>query len=527
MKNNILLSLLFIFCSFKTISAQKKFNKNQIDSILNYYTKIPATGENQVKYINEIDKILPRISQDSAKLVLITKKSLFYGTNLKDQPLLLKNHLEAKKIIYSLKNSDEEKVVIHIGIAETYKYLKMYQLSKNNLDIAFSILKKLPKNQINNALKYSGYFVELEVLFHLNQLDACISKSQYILQYRRELQVPQYMQFAEMVANYFLGKCYFEKKQYTKSEQYFTKAEKLDLGMLPDLTISINNNLARLLIEKREYNDALSKLQSAGIPETSNFPEEYSERYQLLTKIYAQTGDKDRFNLYTNKRDSLDKAYKAVEMKAVEEAQLYTESEHKRDIHEKNNIIWIILPLGIIAFALMLYYIQKKKNDQKKYLHIIERIKNEAQKMQEIPAEESLKIDKVTVIKNAPQNINENLENNILAGLQKFETLEKYKDQNLSLPSLAALLKTNTTYLSEIINKQKGKNYNGYINELRINYIVNKLYTDPQYLNYKISYLAEDCGFISHSSFATIFKNILGISPSIFIQNLKNERNIK
>lgn len=522
-KTIILLIISLLLLPIK-ILPQKKFNAKQVDSILNYYTQIPITGTNQQKYVNEIDEILPKISADSAKLVLLTKKSFFYGTNLKDQPLLLKNHLEAKKIIYSLKNSDKEKVVIHLGIAETYKYLKMYQLSKNNLDIAFSILKKLPKNQLNNALKYNGYFVELEVLFHLNQFDDCISKSQYILQHKRELQKPEYSQFAEMAANYFLGKCYLEKKQYSISERHLVNAEKLDVGILPDLTISINNNLARLLIEKRKYKDALSKLQNAGIPETSTFPEEYSERYQLLSKIYAQTGDKDRFNFYSNKRDSLDKSYKAVAMKAVEEAQLYTESELKKDINEKNNIIWIILPLGIIAFALMLYYIKKKKNDQTKYLQIIERIKNEAQKKQEIPADENLKIEKVAVVKNAPHNINENLENNILSGLQKFETLEKYRDQNLSLPSLAALLKTNTTYLSEIINKQKGKNYNAYINELRINYIVNKLYTDPQYLNYKISYLAEDCGFVSHSSFATIFKNILGISPSVFIQNLKNER---
>ncbi|MFC0343703.1 AraC family transcriptional regulator [Epilithonimonas hispanica] len=30
--------------------------------------------------------------------------------------------------------------------------------------------------------------------------------------------------------------------------------------------------------------------------------------------------------------------------------------------------------------------------------------------------------------------------------------------------------------------------------------------------------MAEECGFASHSSFATVFRNITGISPSVFIR---------
>ncbi|MDG4654360.1 AraC family transcriptional regulator [Chryseobacterium arthrosphaerae] len=37
-----------------------------------------------------------------------------------------------------------------------------------------------------------------------------------------------------------------------------------------------------------------------------------------------------------------------------------------------------------------------------------------------------------------------------------------------------------------------------------------------------MSYLAEESGFISHSAFATTFKNITGMPPSEFIRISKN-----
>ena len=43
-------------------------------------------------------------------------------------------------------------------------------------------------------------------------------------------------------------------------------------------------------------------------------------------------------------------------------------------------------------------------------------------------------------------------------------------------------------------------------------------------INYKISYLAEECGFSSHSSFATVFKSIVGMSPVTLIKLIKEER---
>lgn len=111
----------------------------------------------------------------------------------------------------------------------------------------------------------------------------------------------------------------------------------------------------------------------------------------------------------------------------------------------------------------------------------------------------------------------------LLSKLEKFERGKKYLSKDMSLAQMAALFDTNTKYLSEVVNKYKGKNINLYINELRIKYIVDKLKNNPKYLNYKVSYLAEECGFSSHSSFSAVFKSTTGITPNVFIQFLSED----
>ena len=75
----------------------------------------------------------------------------------------------------------------------------------------------------------------------------------------------------------------------------------------------------------------------------------------------------------------------------------------------------------------------------------------------------------------------------------------------------------------EIINKYKDKNFNTYINELRVKHVIQLLSDDRSYLQYKISYIAEVGGFTSHSAFTNIFKSVTGMSPNDYIQTLRQQ----
>lgn len=120
----------------------------------------------------------------------------------------------------------------------------------------------------------------------------------------------------------------------------------------------------------------------------------------------------------------------------------------------------------------------------------------------------------------------EDTEQLLLSKLKRFENSTRFTSKDMSLAVLAGQFETNTKYLSEVINKHYNVNFNTYINKLRINFIVKKLKSDSNFINYKISYLAETSGFSSHSSFATVFKSITGIAPITFIELLKDEREV-
>lgn len=63
--------------------------------------------------------------------------------------------------------------------------------------------------------------------------------------------------------------------------------------------------------------------------------------------------------------------------------------------------------------------------------------------------------------------------------------------------------------------------FNNYINELRIQFIIDKLLKEPIHRKYKFSTLAEEAGFSSQNKFSTVFKKSTSITPSEFIKQLE------
>ena len=111
----------------------------------------------------------------------------------------------------------------------------------------------------------------------------------------------------------------------------------------------------------------------------------------------------------------------------------------------------------------------------------------------------------------------------LLIQLGDFEQSGRYVEKDISASALAHQLNTNPKYLSEIIRQHKQRTFIHYINGLRINYITRKLYEDAAYKEYKVSHLAEECGFASRQVFLLAFKKETGVTPSYFIGRMKDE----
>ena len=109
----------------------------------------------------------------------------------------------------------------------------------------------------------------------------------------------------------------------------------------------------------------------------------------------------------------------------------------------------------------------------------------------------------------------------IIKELEKFENNKLFLKKELSLNSLAKSMNTNSTYLSEVINTYKNKNFSTYLNELRIKYIVKELKMNPKLQKLTIAGIAEEAGFNNSESFTNSFKKITGTLPSYYIKALK------
>lgn len=178
--------------------------------------------------------------------------------------------------------------------------------------------------------------------------------------------------------------------------------------------------------------------------------------------------------------------------------------------------------MGLLLLVLLLTYRMKGKGSSliiKSISHLFQQQNND----QDVPLEDSQTIDLYSNLVKTTHSISTETYNCILKKINKFEKSEKFLRKDINLTWLSNHLNTNTKYLSEVIKRHTGKNFNGYINGLRIRYIINKLTEIPVYRGYKISYLAEECGYASPQVFAIAFKKEMGMTPSHFIEQLKNE----
>ncbi|NML68334.1 helix-turn-helix transcriptional regulator [Chryseobacterium sp. RP-3-3] len=109
----------------------------------------------------------------------------------------------------------------------------------------------------------------------------------------------------------------------------------------------------------------------------------------------------------------------------------------------------------------------------------------------------------------------------ILKELEVFEAKELFLKKGITSSSLAKSIKTNTTYLSEVINTQKGKNFAAYLNDLRIDYALNRLIKDKKFRSYKLSVISEELGYNNDQAFSLAFKKKTGTTLSIYIKEIE------
>ncbi|WP_161635287.1 helix-turn-helix domain-containing protein [Aquimarina macrocephali] len=76
--------------------------------------------------------------------------------------------------------------------------------------------------------------------------------------------------------------------------------------------------------------------------------------------------------------------------------------------------------------------------------------------------------------------------------------------------------------MTKVIKFYRDKSFSPYINDLRVDYIVERLKTDKKIQKYTIKALANEAGFNSTEVFSKSFHKRTGIYPSYFIKKLNS-----
>lgn len=91
-----------------------------------------------------------------------------------------------------------------------------------------------------------------------------------------------------------------------------------------------------------------------------------------------------------------------------------------------------------------------------------------------------------------------------------------YRQPKLTVDEVATHLNLPARYVSYLINKYAGVNFNGFVNQYRVEEVIRKL-ADPKQQHKTILALALEAGFNSKSTFNQVFKQQTGKSPSQYL----------
>ncbi len=436
---------------------------------------------------------------------------------------------KAKEIAEKLDNT-KLKAKIYGSIANQYSFLNFPEKIKPYLDLSKQELDKFPNGYEKNYLT-ARLFIEYGNLKADNE-NFTEAKKDYqqalkFLQKNGTFNKKDVFQYRRTFYN--MGVSYAYLKQNDSAEYFLNKALAIRDNENKEFKYFIYNNLAKVYAGKNMRQRAIDSLEVVLKDEAFKDNRLKADMYKKLIASYKALNNQDKYIEYSEKLLDLEPDVKKDNLNAINTAV----SEEQRNLLEKisnkeshNNLLIIGCGLLIIIGGVSIFYInQKRKKEKILYQNFISNL--EKQEVKETSEPKEIIQPEVEEKEKTSFSIPSSAETMILEKLEKFEESAKFTNSKLTVASLAVMFKTNPTYLSETIKKHKEKNFNNYLNELRINYICKQINERPEFLNYKISYLAEEAGFSSHSSFTTIFKNVTGISPSAFLREAeKKHKNI-
>ncbi|OXB02003.1 histidine kinase [Flavobacterium plurextorum] len=401
----------------------------------------------------------------------------------KDQFLNLKSNLNRSLASsyesYFMKNSSKR----YLLDSAEYYYKKTINYSQN-----FASNKIVAKLSLGNVYNWKGDYKNAEktyydVVFLSNQ-----NNQKDIL----------------CIANYNLGDIYFTTKQYDRALVFFKKCDSIS---------AITNSNAIDYLKSNYYQAKIYNIQNK--PELAYkhsriYLDNYEKFEEKLSAEALEVNYKQGVNNLTDEMVTIEERYKNEVL-----------------INRGLKVFYVLIFVSVVF--LLIKNIRDKNKAHKKMNALIEEFKaniekkNNSELVEPQPEiqEEVLELEEAQLKKeNITLSIDEAKENKIVEKLLALENKLEYLNADFTLPYVAKKIKTNTTYLSYVVNKRFGKSFGEYSNELKINYVINEMITNHMYRKYSTQAIAESVGFKNAVSFAKSFRKRTGVSPAQFANNI-------
>lgn len=209
-----------------------------------------------------------------------------------------------------------------------------------------------------------------------------------------------------------------------------------------------------------------------------------------------------------------------LETQTSKEVTSYEVKKYKKNELNKNNQIrlWIGISSLVALTSIVIIILKNRRTKKLKNLYLAAK-ENQGSFTKEYGegSNNEIKVKKSDVF------INEETEKELVKKLEQFENKKQFTKIGLTSSQMCSILNTNSKYLAYVLKTYRNSDFTFYLNNIRVNYIINELYKNPALSKYKIASLAEMAGFASHAQFTKIFKEIKGMSPSTFLRFLEEE----
>ena len=342
------------------------------------------------------------------------------------------------------------------------------------------------------------------------------------------------------------GEIALEAGDYMKAGLYYEQAIRDHGFSQAAYVVSTYVGYGRALIAQKKYKSALEKLQIGKEISEKNITSLFRrEVYLLLSACYDRLGEpKEALEYYKKYTAESFRLYNEDKERTEKELMVRYETEKRnKELAQKNMLLQkeqnrVMALVGItfvVLIVVLLFYINYRRKNRL-YKQIVresvdwlakerqfsKRIAEQEKQLQELIG----KAGAVDGGRYSGSSLNKDSQQELFGRLERLmQNDQVYKNSLFTREKMAELLGTNRTYLSQTINEQTGLTFTHYMNKYRIEE-ARRILADPQD-DTPIKAIAADLGFSSVTTFYTLFKAAVQMSPDQYRKHARSLRENK